>query len=181
MTRYFSLFILLIAFTACQSETPDQGAGAAEGDPFAEFQQQQQPADIDVSDDELSQFVDSAIRTQEIQMDIQEDMIAIVEEEGIDVQTYNMIAEADQMGQSRDEIDVSSDDIDRYENASGRIMEVEREMESDMESAIEESGLSIDRFQEINMAIQQDMQLQQRVQEILMEEQSQQQPTPQQP
>ena len=72
--------------------------------------------------------------------------------------------------------------MEKFESAFEQIQEIEEEMEADLTEAIEDEGMDMDRFQEINMAVQQDPELQQRVQQMIQEAQMQQgQQQPQQP
>ena len=139
-------------------------------------------AEVDISDEELHEFIDASMNAQQIQQESQQEMLAIADDEGIDVNTYNEIMQAQQMGQSTEELDVSDDDVRRYEAAQERIQEVEEGMENLFAQAIEESGMSMERFQEINMAVQQDPQLQQQLQMMMQEQQGMggQPPAPQQ-
>lgn len=102
-------------------------------------------------------------------------MLAIVDEEGLDVQTYNVIAEARFNEQSDDQIDVSAEDLEKFEKASEKVEVVQKEVEGEMVKAIEAEGMDMDRFMEINMAMQQDEELQQRVQQMMMQGMQQQQ------
>ncbi len=144
----------------------------------AQFEMPPQDAgpQIEVSDEELGLFIDASMNAQTVQAQSQQEMIAIVDEEGIEVNTYNEIIQAQQMGQSLEDIDVSAADIEKFESAYEQIQEVEVRMEQDLAQAIEEEGMEMERFQEINMAIQQDPGLQQRVQQMIQETQMQQQP-----
>ncbi len=146
----------------------------------AQFEMPQEaPPQIEVSDSELELFIDASMNAQSVQAQSQQEMIAIVDEEGIEVNTYNEIIQAQQMGQSLEDLDISASDIESFESAYEQIQEVEVRMERDLAQAIEEEGMEMERFQEINMAIQQDPELQQRVQQMIQEVQMQQ--APQQP
>jgi len=138
--------------------------------------QQQTPPQIEVSDEELELFIDASMNAQTVQMQSQQEMIAIVDEEGIEVNTYNEIMQAQQMGQSLEDIGVTESDIEKFERAQEQIQVVEERMERDLTQAVEEEGMEMERFQEINMAIQQDPELQQRAQQMIQEIQMQQQP-----
>lgn len=145
----------------------------------AEAQFQQPPQDapqVDVSDEELETFVDASMNAQSVQAESQQEMVAVVDEEGIGVETYNEIMQAQQMGQSVEELDIPAEDIEKFESASEQIQEIEQDMEEKLAFAIEEEGMDMSRFQEINMAVQQDPELQQRVQQLIQETQMQQQP-----
>ncbi|TVQ72804.1 MAG: DUF4168 domain-containing protein, partial [Balneolaceae bacterium] len=95
---------------------------------------------------------------------------------GIEVSTYNEIMQAQQMGQPIEDLGVTESDIEKFESAQEQIQEVEARMERDLAQAVEEEGMEMERFQEINMAIQQDPELQQRAQQMIQEIQMQQQP-----
>lgn len=166
MYKYLSIIIIAFTLLACQNEPPPQEEAAQpqQQQPM-EGMMQQPDVDTDVSDEELDLFLDAANKAQEIQMGFQQQMISIVEDEGIEVETYIQIAEGLQMGQSEEEIDVSQDDMEKFQRASSTIEEVGQEMDQQLEGAIEEEGMSMDRFREINMAIQQSPDLQQRIQE----------------
>lgn len=143
----------------------------------AQFQMPPQEApQIEVSDEELELFIDASMNAQTVQMQSQQEMIAIVDEEGIEVNTYNEIMQAQQMGQPLEDIGVTESDIEKFERAQEQIQVVEERMERDLAQAVEEEGMEMERFQEINMAIQQDPELQQRAQQMIQEIQMQQQP-----
>lgn len=184
MLKYLSIIILALSFIACQDESPDEQAQQQQQqeDPFQDqMEQQQQPAgDVDVSDEELETFADAVVNIQEVQMESQQEMQQVLREEGIDVETYNKIVQGLQMGQSADEIDVTDEEMDQYESASETIEERQAEVEEKVNNAVEEAGMTMDRFQEINQAVEQDPQLQQRIQSELQDRQMQQQGDPQQ-
>lgn len=177
-TKFIPIILLAFTFAACQSDEGDSVTEQAPSDdPMQEqFQQQQPPtSDIEVSDDELMKFVEVSSIAQEVQMESQTEMVGIVEDEGLDVDTYNQIAEAQESGQSDEELDVSAEDRENFDRATEAIAEIGQEMEGKMASAIEEEGMEMERFMEINMALQQDQNLQQRIQQMMMGEQQQQQ------
>jgi len=167
MYKFISMIIFSALLIGCQSDTPpDQTAEQPMQDPDP-FQQEQQMADIDVSDEELERFIDVTIELQEGQMEAQQNMITIVEDEGLTVDSYNEIAQGMQMGQSQEELEVSDEDMEKYETITDLIAEIERELDADLEEVINEAGMSMDRFQQINMALQQDQELLQRAQEMM--------------
>jgi len=143
----------------------------------AQFQMPPQEApQIEVSDEELELFIDVSMNAQSVQMESQQEMISIVDEEGIEVSTYNEIMQAQQMGQPLEDLGVTESDIEKFESAHEQIQEVEVRMEREIAQAVEEEGMEMERFQEINVAIQQDPELQQRAQQMIQEIQMQQQP-----
>jgi len=142
----------------------------------AQFEQPAPPQDMpEVTDEELKTFVDASMKAQQIQTEAQVEMIAIVEDEGLEVETYNKILQGLQMGQSADEMEVSESDVEKFETASAQIGEIEQDMEVKLIAAIEDEGLELERFQEIFMAVQSDAGLQQKMQQMIMEAQMQEQ------
>lgn len=177
MYKLLTAIVFAFAFMACQGDSSQDQS--MQQDPMQqENPMQQEPtAQTEVSDEELETFLDVSSELQEIQMGSQQEMIAVVEDEGLTVEKYNAIAEAEQMGQPTDELeDVSSEDLEKYVQASTQIAEMEEELEPEFEQIIEENGMEMDRFQEINMALQQDPALQQRIQEMMQSSMQQQAP-----
>ncbi|WP_069131278.1 DUF4168 domain-containing protein [Rhodohalobacter halophilus] len=177
-TSVLSMIIVPLTMLACQpdSEEMSMDQQAQQQDQMQEQFQQQQPATaVDVSDEELREFVDVSMVAQEIQMGAQSEMIAVVEEEGLDVETYNLIAEARFNGQSDEDLDVNQEDIEKFESASEAVSELEQELDAQMTEAIEAEGMEMERFMELNMALQQDPEMQQRVQEMMMQSQMEEQ------
>lgn len=173
MLKYILSVAIAFTMLACGS---DQETGQNPGDQQAQqqFQPDRSAQNIEISDEELQKFTDVSMIAQEIQRSSQQEMLAIVEEEGLDVQTYNVIAEARFNEQSDDSIDVSSEDLEKFNTASEKVGEIQQEVESEMIQAIEAEGMGMDRFMEINMALQQDQELQQRVQQMMMQNMQQQ-------
>jgi hypothetical protein len=178
MLKYIAAPLLAISLIACQSDQGDpmtQQAPQDQQSPMDEQFQQQQTAAADVTDEELEQFIQVSSAVQGVQMEAQMQMVAIVEDEGLDVDVYNQIAEVRFTGQDESGLNVSSEDMEKFERAAEAISEIELEVESEMTEAIEAEGMERERFMEINMALQQDPALQQRIQEKMMEHQLDQQ------
>jgi hypothetical protein len=175
MLKYFTAFVLALALMACQSDQGDPMTQQSPQDQQApmdeQFQPQQPTAAADVSDEELNQFITVSSAVQGVQMEAQIQMVAIVEEEGLEVDVYNQIAEARFSGHDEGELEVSSEDMEKFDRAADAISEIELEVESEMTEAIEAEGMERERFMEINMALQQDPELQQRIQQMMMEHQ----------
>lgn len=183
MYKLLTAIVFAFAFMACQGDnSQDQSMqqDPMQQDPMQQenpMQQEEPTAQTEVSDEELETFLDVSSELQEIQMGSQQEMIAVVEDAGLSVEKYNTISEAEQMGQSTDELeDVSEEDLENYIEASTQIAEMEEELEPEFEQIITENGMDMDRFQEINMALQQDPALQQRIQEMMQSNMQQQAP-----
>jgi hypothetical protein len=176
--KYLSTIVLAIAILGCQNDSPEETASQQQQ------QQSQQPGQlgqmnqpsapsVDVSDEEAGKFADAAMEAQQIQMQAQQRMVGIIEDEGLDVQTYQTIAQSTQSGgQAPDSI--SDGDMERYQNATESLKEVQAEIQEEIVNAVENAGMEMQRFQEISRAAQQDQELQKQIQQQLQEKMGQQ-------
>lgn len=199
MLKYLSVIILAFSFIACQGDSEESAEGMDQQQPQQDQQQspdaqggqqgqqgemeQGSAPDIDVSDDELDTFTDAIAEAQEVQMAFQQEMVEMMEDEGMDIETFNQIAQSEQTGQSTDDLDVSDEEMENFEAISAKIEEEQAGVEEEIEEAVESAGMEMDRFEEINQAIQQDPELQQRIQERMQDmepQEGQQQPQQQQ-
>lgn len=148
---------------------------------------QQEPVEpVEVSDEELEEWVDIFVEVQEINQQLQMQFQPIIQESGLDIQKFQEIMQAEEMGQPRDEIDASSSEMENYDEAMDQIMELQEEAEEEMVEFIEEEEMELDRYEEILIGINQDQELAERAEEIIMEtqdipQQQQQQAPPQDP
>lgn len=193
MLKYILTVAVALTMLACESDQqttqtpgqdmPDQQSqNMPDQQSQGQFQPGQSASNIEVSDEELEKFTEVSMVAQEIQMGSQQEMMEIVEDEGLDVETYNLIAEARFNGQDESELDISSEDLEKFDAASEEIESSQAGVEAEMSEAIEAEGMEMERFMEINRAIQQDQELQQRIQQMMMQGMQQQgQPQGQQP
>lgn len=187
--KTLSTLVLAVALLGCQNDSPEETAEQQQQPQQQQQQQSQQPGqldqmqqeapDVDVSDEEAGTFADAAMEAQQIQMKAQQRMVGIIEDEGLDVETYQTITQTSQMGQTPDSI--SDEDMQNYENATESIKEIQGEIQQEIESAVESAGMEMQRFQEISQAAQQDQELQKQIQQKLREKMGQQGGMQQQP
>lgn len=195
--KYLSSLVLVLALIGCQSDTDESAEQAPQQQPeqsqqqqsqqqpddqMGQMQQQQSAPDIDVSDDEADTFVDAAMDAQEVQMEAQEKMVGVIEDEGLDVETYQKIAQSTQMGQSSEDSDISDEQMEKYESVSESLQEVQGEIQDEVASVVEDAGMEMQRFQEISQAAQQDPELRKTIEGKMQENtEGTQQPMQQQP
>jgi hypothetical protein len=136
---------------------------------FAQVPQQMpQQQTTEVSDDEMEQFALAFVEIQNIEQKIQPEMVQIVEDEGIEVQRFNEIMNAQQ--DPNQEVDASEDELIKFASANREIEEIQTRAQREMMEKIAESGLSVDRYQEIMVAVRNDPALQQKLQSSMQEE-----------
>ena len=124
-------------------------------------QQMQQQAQIEVSDADLKKFADAY---QEIQIEnqkVQMEMSNAIQTEGLDVQRFNEI-HASEMSPDQD-VEVAEDEKVKYEKALEKMEEKQVEFQEKVETVITGKGLTMNRYQQVGMALQNDEALQERL------------------
>lgn len=121
----------------------------------------------DISDTQLAQFADAYINVQMQNQEAQQEMIAIIEKEGLDVERFSAIQEASM--NPNQESDASADEMKKHEKALKKLDELQPKLEQKAIAGIEASGITMEEYQSIAAAIQQNQDLQQKLQTILIE------------
>lgn len=131
---------------------------------FAQIPQQPQGEVEEVTDEELEKFVDIQQMIQEKNSEMQPKMMSTIEENGFETQRYIELNQAEEMGQ---EMDADEEEVARYQKTKQTIMELQKEANETIVEGIEEKGLTVERYQQINMAIQQDPDLQEKMRDMM--------------
>ena len=126
--------------------------------------------DIEVDDEELKRFVNLGISLGRIQAEARQEMMDLLRENEMSVDVYNSIHHALSMGFSLDDYDFSEEDIEKYHQLAVLMSEVEQNVDSKFENAISQAGFSEDRFLDLNIAMQHNMELMERARELIMNE-----------
>jgi hypothetical protein len=166
-----SLMLMSFVFLSQDLFGQQQPQQSPQQQPPQQQPQQPQHQAEDFSDEELRSFVRANAKAMEVQQEIQQDMMQVIEEEDISMQKFNEMAEAQQQ-QNLDQVEATPEEKEAFNNAAAQIMELQAEAETQLREAIEEE-LSIEKFQAIMQAYQQDPALQARVNQIAQEEQNQ--------
>ena len=122
-----------------------------------------------VSDGELNQFADAYIKVQAQNQVAQQEMMTIIEEEGLKVERFGEIQEAAM--DPKKEADATSDEMKRHAKAIAKMEKLQPTLEKKAVDEIESAGISIDRYKSLATAIQAEKELQERLQSILVERQ----------
>lgn len=127
----------------------------------------QPPEAEEVTDEELNRFVTALQTVQEIQIETQATMSEAIEAQGMTEQRFSEIHNA----QRNPEIDLTAEiteaEEETYEAVLAQLISLQRGAQEEMQDAVASEGFNVQRFNEIIMAIQQDQELAQRVQEML--------------
>ncbi len=133
---------------------------------FAQLPQQPgQP--VEISDAELLQFASAYTKIQLIDQQLQQKMLAAVQDEGIEVQKFNEILNAEQNANQK--VDATEEELEKFAAAHKAVERIQNQAQQDMQNVITDNKLTVTRYQEIIMAVQTDPELQQKLQKLLEE------------
>ncbi len=123
----------------------------------------------EVSDSELNKFADAYINIQMQNQEAQQEMISIIEGEGLKIERFSEIQQASMDPNQKN--DATPAEMKMHDNAVAKMEKLQPELEKKAKEGIESKGITFERFQELATVIQQDQGLQQRLQGILMKHQ----------
>lgn len=145
--------VVFLSFTAVAQMQPD-------------FQQQQQQPNVEVTDNELVKFAETMEDIQEVQNSAQQEMVSVIQENGLDVQTFNEIYTQTQGNPNAQVDDVPAETMENFNTATQQVVRIQESADERMVEAIESNGMNVERYQEIFMAVQQSPELQERLQSM---------------
>ena len=128
---------------------------------FAQTEQNQTP----VSNAELEKFATAFQGVQKVNQSTQQEMVSVVEAGGMTVEEFNALIQAKQNPDQ--EVEASDEKLEKFEVASKGINELQVKAQAKMEKQIVDTGLSVERYQEIAAKLQTDPELQQKIQEYM--------------
>jgi hypothetical protein len=172
MKKQLLLFVsALLLFAGCNSnqktETEAQNSEQMQREqmnPPGQNPNRTQEGIEEVTNAELEQFLVVAMHGQELNEQAQGEMVKAIEDEGLKVKRYS---ELQQMEQNPEiESDATQQEIQQYQKAIKVIEKKQMELQEEMVKKLGEEGLSQQRYQEINMLLQADPELQKRLQEL---------------
>lgn len=116
------------------------------------------------TDEEITGFVNAYTKVTDIQQQSQMQMVEVIEEHDMDVQRFNLLYM--QMQQMPiEEIDGTDKEKEDMADIIEEIEKIQLEIETVLIKTIEDEGLTIDKYTEIMNEIQQNPELQQRIQQ----------------
>ncbi|MCG9973322.1 DUF4168 domain-containing protein [Christiangramia crocea] len=152
LTKLFSslLLVFIMGSTSVMAQTPTMP----------------QPQEkIEVSDSELTQFAQVFQQMRMINQKAQQEMIAVVQDEEFELQRFNEIHQA-KMDPNK-EVETSEEEDKKYELVVAELETIQPKFQKEMQEVISESELSMERYQQVAMALRTDAELQKRLQEIM--------------
>ena len=109
--------------------------------PVYSQQDEQSPAGQEVREDysteELKVFIDANREATKVQQEAEQKMVSAIEDEGLDVNTFNQMLTTSQQGSQQDSL--SEDDLEKFNNAAEKVMEIQQETMTEVEEAIQDT------------------------------------------
>ncbi|MGK7371074.1 MAG: DUF4168 domain-containing protein [Candidatus Halalkalibacterium sp. M3_1C_030] len=139
------------------------------GSAFAQGQQMQQMQNAQadtVSDEELKKFVETAEDLRSIQENIQSEVQQMVQEEDMTFQRFQQIMMSKQNPQMAKKVQVTDEEEAVIKEMQPELQKIQQEANQKQMTAIQENGLTPQRFQQIAQAVQSDPQMMQRFQQM---------------
>ncbi|ASB50688.1 DUF4168 domain-containing protein [Alkalitalea saponilacus] len=130
-----------------------------------QFDMQMPQEQASFSEDQIDQFVNTVVKVIPIQEAAEEKMIDKIEEEGMDLETFNAIAT--QLQTTGDVQGVDEAEITKFQTISQSLQQIQMEIQSDVMEAIQEEGMDLDLYQGIMAAYQSDPVVRQQIDERL--------------
>ena len=124
-----------------------------------------------VTDQELNKFANAYQTVQVENQKAQQEMVAMIEESGLDVEKFQKIQKA-QMDPNT-EVEATEKELTAHKQVMAEIQAMQPKLQSEMEGLIKKQGLTMQRYQEVAAAIQTNQELQQQLQAIMMKKQTQ--------
>ena len=118
-----------------------------------------------VSDEELKQFAGAFQQVQVLTQTAQQEMVEVVESGGLTVEEFNSLSQAAQNPDQK--VEASKEKMDQFKETALGINEIQVAAQEKMQKEIVNSGLTIQRYQEIAAKLQTDQELQQKIQKYM--------------
>jgi len=123
-------------------------------------------AQENVSDTELKQFAEAFTAIQEVNQRAQTEMINVVEQAGFDLVRFNELFEASQ-NPNLETTAATPEETKKFESVLARMEAMQGVFQKQMEDAVAKKGITVERFEQVGNALENDTVLQQRFQAMM--------------
>ncbi len=130
-----------------------------------QMMQQGPKAAENVSDEELKKFAKAVQNVQKVQQESQTKMKETLDKEGMKAKRFNEIMKKKRS--KSQEASMTDKEKEQYNKINKKLQKIRAQSQPKMQSAIKESGLTMKRYQAIMKAVQQDRELQKKMQKYM--------------
>ncbi|MFW6223230.1 MAG: DUF4168 domain-containing protein [Bacteroidota bacterium] len=131
-----------------------------------EFQQEQQLDPAKITDEKLKTFSDAFIDVQDIQEDLNNEVTDLIEQSDFDLERFNLLYSAYLENDEEQLSQLSDNEKKALETLMEKINTLQQEQQQTMIEAVQDNDLSVEDFNILVAAIQQNPELNERFQEI---------------
>jgi uncharacterized Zn finger protein len=117
----------------------------------------------DVSDEEIVKFANIAEALDEVQEDVDRQVLAAINAEGMSTERFEQIAMAQQNPQAAAELNLTEEEMEILGKVGPVMQQITMEAQQIVLKKIEEEEMTVERFQMIAMGTQMDADLAQRI------------------
>lgn len=129
----------------------------------------QQQVNDNFSDEEYEKFVAINQTLAPMQAEVEAKMVGILEEKGMEVPRFQALMQAQRQGNIMDATD-DPEEISTFNEAGQEIMKVQQESQEELQKHITDSGMEIQKFQEISIAYNQSPKVKEKVDALMAEQ-----------
>ncbi len=119
-----------------------------------------------ITDEELKTFAEGMQKAQQIRMEAQANVKKMVEDEGLSYKRFRQIMMSKGSKKMKGKVDMTDEEQKQMKNLQPKIQSANKEARKKMMNAIETTGMSQQRFQEIGKALRQNKGLAKRFKKI---------------
>ncbi len=125
-----------------------------------------QAATADFTDAEIKQFAEANNRLMAVQQEGEKVMMDILKEEKVEVEKFNEFAKAYQE-QRLDEVKATPEELAALNKVAERVIELQPTIQRDVQQAIVKDGMTMEKYEQIMLAYQNDATLQEKVHKMM--------------
>ena len=116
----------------------------------------------EISDSELKTYSDLIKELTKIQLETQEKINALIEKEGMPLEKYQKIEQAEVLKKQNKPVKekFTTAEMTKYDAISKKVVELRGELNKEIQDLFQNGNITPQKFQEINQALQEDMELQ---------------------
>lgn len=119
------------------------------------------------TDEELKTFVEIGQEISKVQQEAQEKLMSAISKENMDVETFNKIAGLQQAGESVSEAGITDEQVQSFRNIMPVVQSTQAETQKEMMEVINNSRVDLAEYEKFMMTLQQDPELQKKMNEMM--------------
>lgn len=133
---------------------------------FSTNVQAQEVGTTDFTDLEYEKFVEINAALIPMQEEVQGQMMNAIKEEGLEVERFQELAQAQRGGTITDATE-DTEEIAKFNKAGQKVMNIQRGMQTQAQEVIKEKELPMEKFQQMSMAYNQDQEVKAKVDTLI--------------